>query len=241
MNEARSRLIVAVDLADRAAALAAVNRLTGHVGCFKLGLEIFVREGPALVHEIVGRGEKVFLDLKLHDIPNTVAGAVRSACRLGAAMLTLHAAGGKKMLEAACGAAQGSSSPPLLLAVTALTSLTLDDAHSIGVQDPITGWVERLADLAFRAGIRGLVASAHELPDLHRKFGGTMQFVIPGIRPAGAQDRDQARTGTPADAIRAGANFLVVGRPILQAPDPAQAADQIVAEIAAALSERDKA
>jgi orotidine-5'-phosphate decarboxylase len=241
MNEARSRLIVAVDVADRAAALAAVNRLSGHVGCFKLGLEIFASEGPALVHEIVGKGEKVFLDLKLHDIPNTVAGAVRSACRLGVAMLTLHAAGGKKMLEAACEAAQGSSCPPLLLAVTALTSLTLDDVHSIGVQDPITGWAERLADLAFRAGIRGLVASSHELPNLHRKFGSTMKFVIPGIRPAGAQGQDQMRTATPADAIRAGADFLVVGRPVLQALDPARAADEIVAEIGAALRRRDKA
>jgi orotidine-5'-phosphate decarboxylase len=241
MNEARSRLIVAVDVPDRAAALAAIGRLTGHVGCFKLGLEIFVREGPAFVHEIVGRGEKVFLDLKLHDIPNTVAGAVRSACRLGIGMLTLHAAGGRKMLEAACEAAQGSSSPPLLLAVTALTSLTPDDARSIGVQDSITGWAERLAELSFRAGIRGLVASSHELPNLHRKFGSTMQFVIPGIRPAGAQDRDQARTAAPAEAVRAGADFLVVGRPILQALDPALAADQIVKEIAAALLNRDKA
>jgi len=240
MNKARSRLIVAVDVPDRAAALAAIGRLSGHVGCFKLGLEIFVREGPTLVNEIVGRGEKVFLDLKLHDIPNTVAGAVRSACRLGIGMLTLHAAGGRKMLEAACEAAQGSSSPPLLLAVTALTSLTPDDAHSIGVQYPIPGWVERLAEVACQAGIRGLVASSHELSNLHSKFGGRMQFVIPGIRPRGAPSQDQARTATPADAIRAGADYIVVGRPILQAPDPALAADQIVAEIAAGLSKKEK-
>ena len=197
MKEARSRLIVAVDVPDRAAALAAVDRLAGHVGYFKLGLEIFVSEGPALVQEIVGRGEKVFLDLKLHDIPNTVAGAVRAACRLGISMLTLHAGGGRRMLEAAREAAQTVSSPPLLLAVTALTSLSLDDARSIGVQDELAIWVERLAGLACQAGIPGLVASAHELPHLRRKFGDTMQFVIPGIRPGGAA---HPGSGTHGDA-----------------------------------------
>jgi orotidine-5'-phosphate decarboxylase len=240
MKEARSRLIVAVDVPNRVAALAAVDRLAGHVGCFKLGLEIFVSEGPALVQEIVGRGEKVFLDLKLHDIPNTVAGAVRAACRLGISMLTLHAGGGKPMLEAAREAAQTVSSPPLLLAVTALTSLSLDDARSIGVQDELAIWVERLAGLAYQAGIRGLVASAHELPHLRRKFGDTIQFVIPGIRPEGAPTQDQARTATPAEAIRGGAGFLVVGRPVLHAPDPAQAADRIVEEIAAQLPKSQK-
>jgi orotidine-5'-phosphate decarboxylase len=240
MKEARSRLIVAVDVPNRAAALAAVDRLAGHVGYFKLGLEIFVSEGPALVQEIIGRGEKVFLDLKLHDIPNTVAGAVRAACRLGISMLTLHAGGGRPMLEAAREAAQTVSSPPLLLAVTALTSLSLDDARSIGVQDELAIWVERLAGLAQQAGIRGLVASAHELPHLRRRFSGTMQFVIPGIRPGGMPTQDQARTATPAEAIRGGAGFLVVGRPILQAPDPAQAADRIVEEIAAQLSKSQK-
>ena len=240
MKEARSRLIVAVDVPDRAAALAAVDRLTGHVGHFKLGLEIFVSEGPALVREIVGRGEKVFLDLKLHDIPNTVAGAVRAACRLGISMLTLHAAGGGAMLQAAREAAESASSPPLLLAVTALTSLSLDDVRSIGIQDELAGWAERLAGLACQAGIPGLVASAHELPHLRRKIGDRIKFVIPGIRPEGAPAQDQARTATPAEAIRGGAGFLVVGRPILQAPDPAQAADRIVEEIAAQLSKSQK-
>lgn len=183
MKEARSRLIVAVDVPDRIAALSAVDQLSGHVGYFKLGLEIFASEGPALVREIVNRGELVFLDLKLHDIPNTVAGAVRSACRLGVGMLTLHAAGGRKMLEAARDAAQGSSAPPLLLAVTALTSLTADDVRSIGIEDPVATWVERLAEIAFQVGIPGLVASPLELPVLYRKFGGTIKFVIPGIRP----------------------------------------------------------
>jgi len=240
MKEPRERLIVAVDVPDRAAALAAVDRLAGHVGCFKLGLEIFVREGPDLVREIGARGVKVFLDLKLHDIPNTVAGAVRSACRLGVSMLTLHAAGGRKMLEAALEASQSASPPPLLLAVTALTSLAQEDALSIGIRDPITSWVMRLAEGAGQAGIRGLVASAHELPHLHAKFGNSMEFVIPGIRPGGAASQDQARTASPRDAILAGAGYLVVGRPILLALDPAAAADQIVADISSAMGAIEK-
>lgn len=237
MSEARSRLIVALDVPDRDAALTAVGRLAGHVGCFKLGLEIFASEGPALVREIVGRGEKVFLDLKLHDIPNTVAGAVRSACRLGIDMLTLHAAGGPMMLEAAHDAAQAAAKPPLLLAVTALTSLAQQDVQSLGVLDTIETWVERLACLAQQAQIPGIVASAREIPRLRSKYADAFKFVVPGIRPVGAASQDQARTASPAQAIRAGADFLVVGRPILQSNDPAEAADRIVDEIAKALSE----
>jgi len=240
MNEARSRLIVALDVPDRTAALAALDRLAGHVGMFKLGLQIFTREGPALVQEVVHRGERVFLDLKLHDIPNTVAGAVRSACSLGVEMLTVHASGGRKMLEAAHEAARKAASPPLLLAVTALTSMAPEDTRSIGVQESLTSWAERLADLAFGAGLRGLVTSRHELPYLRSKFGDTMCFVIPGIRPSGAVVQDQARTATPAEAIRAGAGYLVVGRPIIEASDPARAADQMVSEIAAALAHSQK-
>ena len=240
MKEARSRLIVALDVPDRTAALAAVDRLSGHVGIFKLGLQVFTREGPALVQEIVHRGEKVFLDLKLHDISNTVAGAVRSACNLGVQMLTLHASGGRKMLEAAHAAVRDASCPPLLLAVTALTSIAPEDARSIGVQESLASWAERLADLAFGAGIRGLVTSSHELPYLRGKFGDTMCFVIPGIRLSGTAVRDQVRTATPADAIRAGAGYLVVGRPILEALDPARAADQVVGEIETALTQTQK-
>jgi orotidine-5'-phosphate decarboxylase len=231
MNEARSKLIVALDVPDRRAALAAVDRLAGHVGCFKLGLEIFVREGPALVEEIRRRDESVFLDLKLHDIPNTVAGAVRSACRLGVQMLTLHAAGGAKMLETARLAAEGFDGPPMLLAVTALTSLSQSDADSIGIARPIEDWVEALATIAREAGIRGLVASPIELPRLRRRFGPEVRLVIPGIRPTGTEAHDQARIAHPADAVRAGADFLVVGRPILQSEDPGAAADRIVEEI----------
>ena len=236
MNDARSRLIVALDLPDRKAALAAVDRLAGHVGCFKLGLEIFIREGPTLVERLRQRDVCVFLDLKLHDIPNTVAGAVRSACRLGVQMLTLHAAGGAKMLEAARLAAGGFSHPPALLAVTALTSLGQSDAKSVGIAGPLEEWVETLATLAYESGIRGLVASPLELPRLRRRFGPEVKLVIPGIRPSGTALQDQSRTTQPGDAIRAGADFLVVGRPILQHEDPGAAADRIVEDIAASLA-----
>ncbi|HTY63239.1 MAG TPA: orotidine-5'-phosphate decarboxylase [Acidobacteriota bacterium] len=235
MNEPKSKLIVALDVSDRPAALQAVDRLSGHVGTFKLGLEIFTREGPRLVEEIRGRGEKIFLDLKFHDIPNTVRGAVRSACKLGVQMLTVHASGGLAMLAAACEEAKASGAEPLVLAVTALTSLSQDDVQNLGVNGSVEQWVEKLAELAHGAGIRGLVASTKELPTLRKKFPGEMKLVIPGIRPAGSALQDQSRAATPAEAIRAGADFIVVGRPILQAPDPAKAADAIVAEIRQAL------
>jgi orotidine-5'-phosphate decarboxylase len=231
MNDPRARLIVALDVPDRAAALHAVDQLSGHVGFFKIGLEIFTREGPRLVEEIRNRGENVFLDLKLHDIPNTVRGAVRSACKLGVQMLTIHASGGPAMLAVACQEAQSFSSPPLLLAVTALTSLSSDDVQAVGIGASVEAWVERLATLAYDSGIRGIVASTKELPMLRLKLPDDVQLVIPGIRPAGSAHQDQSRTATPAEAIRAGASFIVVGRPILQAPDPAASADAIVAEI----------
>lgn len=238
MTDPRSRLIVALDVPERTAAIGIARRLAGHVGCFKVGLEIFVHEGPSLVEEIRGTGEKVFLDLKLHDIPNTVAGAVRSACRLGVDMMTLHAAGGRRMMEAARDAARESVASPLLLAVTALTSLSDDDARSIGISLQTGEWVERLAELALASGIPGVVASPLELPMLHRRFGRRLRYVIPGIRPAGASAEDQARAAEPAKAILAGADFIVVGRPILRAPDPVAAADRIVEEIASALATR---
>jgi orotidine-5'-phosphate decarboxylase len=237
MNDPKSRLIVALDVPDRDAAIQAVDRLSGHVGIFKLGLEIFAGEGPRLVEEIHGRGERVFLDLKLHDIPNTVVGAVRSVCRLGVQMLTIHASGGPAMMQAACQEAQASPSPPILLAVTALTSLSEADVHSLGIAGSPEHWVERLASLAKESGIRGIVSSSKELLMLQRKFGNSLKYVVPGIRPAGAALQDQSRASTPGDAIRSGADYIVVGRPILQATDPVQAADVIAEEIRAALSD----
>jgi orotidine-5'-phosphate decarboxylase len=235
MTDPRSRLIVALDVPDRETALAHIRSLSDHVGIFKIGLELFVREGPGLVEEVVGSGAKVFLDLKLHDIPNTVAGAVRSACRLGVHMLTLHASGGSEMMKAARAAAEQFADPPTLLAVTALTSISETEASRIGISGSIAAWVETLAGLALESGIQGMVASPHEVAGLRSRFGTEPRLVIPGIRPAGASAQDQARTSTPAGAIRAGASNLVVGRPILQSPDPAAAADAIVAEIAAAV------
>jgi orotidine-5'-phosphate decarboxylase len=233
MIDPRSRLIAALDVPDRPAALRAVDQLSGHVGYFKIGLEIFTREGPGLVEEIRDRGERIFLDLKLHDIPNTVKGAVRSACRLGIHMLTVHASGGPAMLAAAANeaAAQSFDSPPLLLAVTALTSLSADDIQNLGVALSAERWVEKLARLAYQSGFRGLVASPRELPMLRGLFPDDLQLVIPGIRPARSASQDQARTATPAEAIRGGADYIVVGRPILQASDPAAAADSIIEEM----------
>jgi orotidine-5'-phosphate decarboxylase len=237
MSDARSRLIVALDVPDRPTAIQLVQNLSGHVGYFKIGLELFTREGPPLVKDILDRGEKIFLDLKLHDIPNTVRGAVRSACRLGVHMLTVHASGGAKMLYAASEEAHSSDSPPLLLAVTALTSLSDEDLQKLGVSGSIERWVERLADVADEAGIRGVVASSRELPLLRLRFRDRLQLVIPGIRPAGSAHQDQSRTATPTEAVRAGADYIVVGRPILQASDPAEAADSIIQEIQLGLAQ----
>jgi orotidine-5'-phosphate decarboxylase len=235
MNDPRSHLIVALDVPDRQKALRTVDLLSGHTGYFKVGLELFTREGPRVVEEIRDRGEKTFLDLKLHDIPNTVKGAVRSACRLGIHMLTIHASGGAPMLTAASEEVLSSNSPPLLLAVTALTSLSDKDLQKLGIIGSTEQWVEKLAGLAQSSGIRGLVASSKELPLLRRKFRDAFQLVIAGIRPSGTESQDQSRTATPAEAIRAGANYIVVGRPILRAPDPVAAADSIVDEIQRAL------
>jgi orotidine-5'-phosphate decarboxylase len=232
MTDPKTRLIVALDVPGREAALEMVRRLHGRVGCFKVGLELFVRGGPRLVEDIRGMGEEVFLDLKFHDIPNTVAGAVRSACTLGVRMLTVHAAGGRKMMAAAKEAAAQSAAPPLLLAVSALTSLGDDECLEIGVQVPVAAWVDRLAQIACDAAIPGLVASPLELPSLRRRFAGRFQLITPGIRPSLMAAHDQARSATPRDAIEAGADYIVVGRPILQAEDPAAAADAIVAEVA---------
>ncbi len=234
MNDPRSSLIVALDVPDRNSALNAVKQLSGHVGFFKIGLELFTREGPRLVEEIRDRGEKIFLDLKLHDIPNTVKGAVRSVCSLGVQMLTIHASGGSKMLEAACREAQLSEAPPLILAVTALTSLSDADVKNLGVLGTAEQWVKKLSRIAYESGIRGVVASAKELPMLRAEFQDKLQCVIPGIRPAGAALQDQSRAVTPGEAILAGANYIVVGRPILQAADPAAAAHAIVSEISQA-------
>jgi orotidine-5'-phosphate decarboxylase len=229
---AREKLIVALDFPRATAALEAVHRLEGLVQWFKVGLELYLAEGNSIVEHVRGLGYSVFLDLKLHDIPNTVAGAVRSVAKTGADMLTLHAAGGPAMLTAAHEAAGAISSGPKLLAVTVLTSMDAAQLVATGVNSSPHDQVSRLAEMAYSAGIRGFVASAEEVSSLRAAYSNAT-LVIPGIRPAGAAVGDQKRVATPASAIAAGADYLVIGRPITQAADPAATAQAILDEIAA--------
>jgi orotidine-5'-phosphate decarboxylase len=225
----RDRLIVALDVADVATARTMVDRLAGHVGMFKVGNQIFTAAGPEFVREVIARGEKVFLDLKFHDIPNTVAGAVSSAGQLGVSLVDVHALGGKEMLEAAVGALPAMGIR--LLAITILTSHKEEALASVGVGGSVADSVRRLALLAREAGADGVVASPQEVGLVREACGKDFLVVTPGIRPAGASRGDQSRTATPAAAVAAGADYIVVGRPILEAADPAAAADAIVREL----------
>ena len=233
---ARDRLIVALDVPKADAARALVDRLAGHVGLFKVGSQLFTAAGPELVHEIVGRGEKVFLDLKFHDIPNTVAGAVASATRLGVSLVDVHGLGGRAMVEAAVGALPAMGTR--LLAITILTSHDQETLGEIGVKGSMVESVRRLAQLAKDAGADGVVVSPQEVATVREACGSDFLIVTPGIRPAGAALGDQARAATPAAALAAGADYLVVGRPITEAADPAAAADAIVREMETALRPR---
>lgn len=224
-----ARLAVALDVPDGVSAVAAAAGLRGHVDIVKVGLELFVAAGPELVRRLAGDGWAVFLDLKLHDIPATVAGAVRSASGLGVELLTLHTSGGRAMIEAA--AAARDAGLPRLLGVTVLTSLDDAQLEAIGMPGGAGAGVERLAALARGAGCDGVVSSPREVAAVKRVCGADFLAVTPGIRPAGAARDDQARVATPADAVRAGADVLVVGRPIMKAPDPAAAAAAIRAEM----------
>jgi orotidine-5'-phosphate decarboxylase len=235
LDRARERLIVALDVPDAAAAETLVERLNGACQWFKVGLELFVAAGPAVLEPILERGHSVFLDLKFHDIPNTVAGAVRSAAGLGVQMLTVHAGGGPAMLKAAREALDGLSKPPQLLAVTVLTSMDALQLEAAGIARGAAAQVELLAGMGMAAGVRGFVCSPEEVANLRRLTGSDGLLVVPGIRPAGAKIGDQKRVATPADALRAGASYLVVGRPITQDADPAQAARAILEQMSAAL------
>jgi orotidine-5'-phosphate decarboxylase len=232
---AKDRLIVALDVPNATQARQVFRTLGDNVSFYKIGKQLFTAEGPELVRELVSSGRKVFLDLKFHDIPNTVAEAVRSAARLGVSMVNVHASGGSKMLRAAVEAAAQSESEPLVLAVTVLTSLSDSDLQEIGVSGGALSQVLRLAALARNAGCGGVVASAREAKELRREMGLGFVIVTPGVRPAGAALGDQSRVLTPAGAIAAGADYLVVGRPILEAGDPAAAASEILAEMDEAL------
>jgi orotidine-5'-phosphate decarboxylase len=225
-----SRLIVALDTADMARAAGWAQAVAPHCGLFKLGLEFFLANGAAGVRAIAGR--PIFLDLKLHDIPNTVQGAVRAVLPLAPRMLTVHAAGGTAMLAAARQAVEASGAVrPMILAVTVLTSLSAADLAATGVGDAPDAQALRVARLAVDAGADGLVCSPLEVAMLRDALGPRPALVVPGIRPAGSAAGDQARTMTPAAAVAAGADWIVVGRPITAAADPGQAAAAIAAAI----------
>jgi orotidine-5'-phosphate decarboxylase len=226
----RHRLIIALDVSTAAAAQKIVEAVGDSALTYKVGMQLYTAEGPQVVRDLVASGRRVFLDLKYHDIPNTVGAAVSEAAKLGVSMLTVHASGGGKMLRAAAEAAKAR--PELIvLAVTVLTSLDGDDLASIGMSGPVADSVVRLAGIALDSGCQGVVASPREASTLRAKFGDAFAIVTPGVRPAGGDPGDQARVATPADAIAAGASHIVVGRPITEAADPAAAAKAILVQI----------
>lgn len=231
----KNALFTAIDTLDLEVATALGRRLAPVTGGLKIGKEFFTAHGPAGVLAIAGKETPLFLDLKFHDIPNTVAGGVRAAASvLAPSMLTIHASGGAAMIRAAAdAAAEFGDARPLILAVTVLTSLDETDLAAIGVSGSVEAQVLRLAILAKENGADGVVCSPREIAALRRALGPDFKLVVPGIRPAGAETGDQKRVKTPAEAMREGASFLVVGRPITGAPDPAEAARAIIGDIAA--------
>jgi len=234
-----TQIFLAIDTTDLATAGAQVTATRGAVGGLKLGLEFFTANGPAGVRAVMPGGLPLFLDLKLHDIPNTVAGAVRAVTPLRPALLTVHAAGGSAMLRAAADAAGEAAAKagvprPRLIGVTVLTSLAEADLGAIGQQGPVADQARRLAVLAKSCGLDGVVCSPHEIAALRAECGAGFLLVVPGIRPAWAAAGDQKRVMTPAEAARLGADYLVIGRPITAADDPAAAARRIAAEVVAA-------
>ena len=229
-EDPRQRLIVALDVSSAAAAQKIVAAVGDSVRTYKVGMQLYTAEGPQVVRDLVSSGRRVFLDLKYHDIPNTVGAAVRAAAKLGVSMLTVHAAGSGKMLRAAVEAAQAS--PGLMvLAVTVLTSLDGNDLEKIGVRGSVEDSVVRLATIALANGCQGVVASAREASTLRAELGDEFAIVTPGVRPAGSSAGDQVRVVTPAEAIASGASHIVVGRPITEAADPAAEARAILGQI----------
>jgi orotidine-5'-phosphate decarboxylase len=231
MEARKDRLIIALDVSRASEAQKIVTQIGEAASTYKVGKQLFTAEGPQVVRDLLASGRKVFLDLKFHDIPNTVAGAVSTAAGLGVSMLTVHASGGSKMLKAAAQAAASSTSKPIVLAVTVLTSLNDADLQELGLPVGVADQVLRLAGIARNAGCTGIVASAHEAASIRRNLGEGFPIVTPGVRPTGGDVGDQARVVTPADAFKAGATHIVVGRPITADANPAEAAKRILAEI----------
>ena len=227
----RQRLIVALDVSTAAAARKVVAAVGDSAHAYKVGMQLYTAEGPSFVRELVSSGRRVFLDLKYHDIPNTVGAAVRAAAQLDVSMLTVHASGGGKMLRAAVEAAQTAKPDLLVLAVTVLTSLDDVQLDTLGVRGNVLDQVLRLTAVALSNGCKGVVASAREAGALRAEFGHDFAIVTPGVRPAGSGHDDQARVVTPAEAISAGASHIVVGRPIAEASDPAAEARAILGQI----------
>lgn len=231
----KPEIIVAVDVPSAADVAPLLGRLPDQLTWFKVGLELFSAEGPAVLAPFARGNKRIFLDLKLHDIPRTVANAVTSAARLGVNLMTVHAVGGRAMLKAAAEAAAAfGANRPRLVAVTTLTSLNQDDFNDLGIQRTVAEQALALTEMALACGIDGVVTSVHEAPALRRRFGRDPILVTPGIRPSGADVGDQKRVATPARAVEAGSSYLVIGRPIVEATDPRSATLAVQAEIDAA-------
>ncbi|HEV3512936.1 MAG TPA: orotidine-5'-phosphate decarboxylase [Candidatus Sulfotelmatobacter sp.] len=229
-DDPRQRLIVALDVSTAAAAQKIVAAVGDSALSYKVGMQLYTAEGPQVVRDLVASGRRVFLDLKYHDIPNTVGLAVAEAAKLGVSMLTVHAAGGGKMLRAAVDAARAN--PELMvLAVTVLTSMDGNDLEKIGIRGSVEDTVVRLATIALANGCQGIVTSAREASTLRAELGHNFAVVTPGVRPAGTSAGDQVRVVTPAEAIASGASHIVVGRPITEAADPAAEARAILSQI----------
>jgi orotidine-5'-phosphate decarboxylase len=228
----KERIVVALDVADRASALTLVEQLSGLVGMFKIGKQLFTAAGPGLVSEIVAAGEKVFLDLKYHDIPNTVAGAAQSAAGLGVSIFNVHALGGSEMMRAAAQATQHLQTRPAVLGVTVLTSMNDASLAEVGIAHKADEMVIRLANLARQSGLDGVVASPKEIR-LIREQVASEDFIIltPGIRPLWSASGDQKRIATPAEALRDGADFIVIGRAITDGKEPRANAERILEEL----------
>ena len=228
MTKATDKIVVALDVATKSEAMRLVEQLREQISFFKIGLQLYTAEGPEIVRAVIASGAKIFLDLKLHDIPNTVARAVESASELGVQMLTIHLSGGSEMIRAAVAARKREMS---ILGVTVLTSSTQHTLDEIGIEEQLDRHVLRLGNLGVAAGIDGLVASPFETRFLRNELGDKITIVVPGVRPSWSEPGDQKRFMAPREALEAGANYLVIGRPITAHKNPREAVERILEEL----------